>query len=84
MEALITGTGPGSIAEAVECYVEFMDKPLKLFVEAQVKVPDCIIHGADIDFNLVRVGSLARASLIVENTSNLQLHWHLSCPNDEV
>jgi hypothetical protein len=84
MEALITGTGPEHIKDMIDCFVEFMEEPLNLYIEAEVKVPDCIIHGADIDFNLVRVGSLARANLFVENTSNLKLTWNLLCLDDKV
>ncbi len=38
MEVLITGLQPGLIKQNLECFIEFMDEPVMLYIEADVKV----------------------------------------------
>lgn len=38
MEVLITGIRPGKIVEKVACHIEFVEDPIFLLVEAEIKV----------------------------------------------
>jgi hypothetical protein len=38
MEVLVTGTVPGIVKEQIPCYIEFVENPIYLIVEANIKV----------------------------------------------
>ena len=38
MEVLVTGTFAGKIKEQIACYIEFVENPIYLIVEADIKV----------------------------------------------
>jgi hypothetical protein len=38
MEVLVTGTAPGIIKDQIPCFIEFVENPIYLSVEAEIKV----------------------------------------------
>lgn len=79
MEVLITGTSSGFINDKVPCFIEFVDEPIYLHVEAEIKQPECIVHERNIDFGLLPLGKSARSNLTIENISTLPIKWSLEC-----
>ncbi len=79
MDALITGTKPGKLIDDVPCYIEFAEEPIYLHIEADIKGPEAIIQEAGLDFGLVQIGEISKSYITIENISNLELKWTLSC-----
>jgi hypothetical protein len=79
MEVLITGTTPGFISDNIPCFIEFVDEPIFLRVEAEIKQPECVIHEKNIDFGLLPLGQSAKTNLTIENISTLPIKWSLVC-----
>ncbi|XP_074658571.1 deleted in lung and esophageal cancer protein 1-like isoform X2 [Tubulanus polymorphus] len=77
LEVIVSGTEPGKISETLTCFVENLEEPIYLKIEAEMKGPEVVIDVPDLNFGLVRLGETVGQTFTIRNLSSLQAKWTL-------
>ena len=81
VEVTLTATKLGSFAATLVCAAEDVSRPLGVRISGEAIGPEISILTPQVDFGIVRVGSVVTRKLPFTNVSPVPAEWHVSLAN---
>ncbi|XP_064614552.1 LOW QUALITY PROTEIN: deleted in lung and esophageal cancer protein 1-like [Liolophura sinensis] len=77
LELSITGSHPGKIDQTLLCFVDNLQEPVHLHVEAEFKGPEICIEEPDVNFGLAHLGQSITREITLTNMCQVTTSWRI-------